>query len=81
MQLSKENYLAILQFEKSFRQKQNLGLNQILKCENLGKAKQLFQCMDAKRQGSIPKDVLVENLISLGIAMEENEVEMLISLV
>jgi hypothetical protein len=37
--------------------------------------------MDAKRQGAIEKDVLVENLISLGIAMEQNEVEMLLSLI
>ena len=37
--------------------------------------------MDFQRKGFIEKDALVENLISLGIAMESNEVEMMLSLV
>jgi len=81
MGISKTQYLAILEFEKFYLNKQNDGIKSLQKRENIETAKQLFACWDIQRYGHIDRSVLTKNLISFGVSLDENSVNQLISLI
>lgn len=69
--ITNDQYLAVIEFEKFYKSRQNLGLNQIEKNQDIDLAKKLFTAWDLSRKGKIKIEILAENLISFGLAMDK----------
>jgi len=77
--ISKTQYIALQHFEKFYITRQNHGINQIEKNQNVVLAKELFACWDQSRLGHISVNDLAENLISMGLALSKDQVLKLIN--
>lgn len=69
--ITNDQYLAIIEFEKFYKSRQNQGLNQIEKNQDIDLAKKLFTAWDLSREGRIKIEILAENLISFGLAIDK----------
>ena len=76
--MTNEQFLASQEFNNYYRVHQNEGLEQIDKNKDLMLAKDLFACWDKKRFGHISIEQLSEELISFGMAVDEEQVVKLI---
>jgi hypothetical protein len=72
--------LAIKKFEDYYKSRHNRGLESIDRNQDIDLAKELFKAWDAKRRGFISFDLLSSNLISMGLAMSQQQVLRLINL-
>jgi Ca2+-binding EF-hand superfamily protein len=72
--ITNRQYLALQSFERYYKTRQNYGLEQMEKNQDMVLGKELFACWDPERRGRIGVQDLAENLISFGLSMSLEQV-------